>query len=123
MFCFMASSLFLPLSDSGDLFLTPSSGNMLGGYEVEMTGPCFDAASVVKGLIVETDTRFPCVEKSGSTRTVVCVMPTLFRVGPVTVSIIVDGQRWNYTGDFTLGEFHTVHVYEKHFTRLITFIF
>ena len=96
---------FSSLSDSGDLFLTPSSGSMLGGYEVDITGPCFEAASSVDVLIVETSTTFPCAKKSGSTRSVVCVMPTMFQVGPVTVSIVVDGRQWNYTGVFTLGEF------------------
>ena len=78
---------------------------MLGGFEVDMTGPCFEAASSVRGLIVESDAAFPCVLKGDMTRTVVCVMPTVFQVGPSTVSIFVDGQQWNYTGNFTFGEF------------------
>ncbi|XP_070175802.1 sushi domain-containing protein 2-like [Littorina saxatilis] len=88
--------------DSGGLYLFPSSGSMMGGYEVNITGPCFDSARSVQGLIVETNTTFACTQENAvGARTVTCVMPTMFRVGPVTMSVVVDGQQWNYTGDFT----------------------
>ncbi|KAK7474057.1 hypothetical protein BaRGS_00034663 [Batillaria attramentaria] len=90
-------------SNSGQLYMSPSSGSMLGGYEVNITGPCFEASSSVRGYIKEANTTFSC---SGGTsdglRTVQCVMPTVFMVGPVTVTVFVDDREMNYTGEFTL---------------------
>lgn len=98
--------------NSGKLYTSPSSGSMLGGYDVAITGPCFEAATLpsssdagssVQGFIEETNTTFPCTGGTGTgLRTVQCVMPTVFAVGPVTVSVIVNGQKLNYTGEFTL---------------------
>ncbi|XP_076436246.1 sushi domain-containing protein 2-like [Babylonia areolata] len=95
------------VGDSGNLCMTPASGSMLGGYEVAVTCPClgqdFGGTTTVQGLLVEVNTTFPCVNSANdsSIRTVYCVMPTVFRLGRMTVSILLDGQRWNYTTSFT----------------------
>lgn len=88
--------------DSGELDIIPKSGSMLGGYEVNISGPCFESTSRVQGLIIETNTTFTCVKSvEVGSRTVHCVMPTVFAVGQRNVTILVDGNRWNYTGAFT----------------------
>lgn len=94
------------VTDSGSLLLAPSSGSMLGGYQISITGPCFSAKTATKsiqGRLGNTDLTFPCSrsESEGSGRTVHCVMPTVFVVGEVAVSLSLDGERLNYTGVFT----------------------
>lgn len=80
---------------------------MLGGYEVSITGPCFNTTSEVTGLLVESNSTLPCVIESEAK--VRCIMPTdVFLVGQMTVALVVDQRLWNYSGTFTLGESQTV---------------
>jgi hypothetical protein len=78
---------------------------MLGGYEVSISGPCFEPTSVVQGVVVETGVSFACVLNAGAgSRVVRCVMPTVWAVGVKTVTVLMDGTPVNYTGNFTFGE-------------------
>ncbi|XP_025111782.1 sushi domain-containing protein 2-like isoform X2 [Pomacea canaliculata] len=92
---------FCSAAGSGTLYFSPSSGSMLGGYEVSITGPCFNTTSEVTGLLVESNSTLPCVIESEAK--VRCIMPTdVFLVGQVTVALVVDQRLWNYSGTFTL---------------------
>lgn len=77
------------------IVLSPSSGNMLGGNKVNITGPCVSSDFIIKARIVETNTTVTC--KAVDTETSTCVFPPIFQTGEMTVEYNPHEMGWNYS--------------------------
>ncbi|XP_041370957.1 sushi domain-containing protein 2-like [Gigantopelta aegis] len=87
-------------SGSGELYVTRSSGSMLGGEEIQISGPCFSDSDTPVAKFDDLNVTFPCTVDS-RTGSAVCVTPTVFRTGSLRLSISVANSHWNFTGHFT----------------------
>ena len=59
---------------------------MLGRETLRLSGPCFTIGQVFNASIEETGASFPC-EVGQDDRFAVCVLPSLFRTGELTVRV------------------------------------
>ena len=65
------------------IVLSPSSGDMLGGNKINITGPCVSPEYNITAYIVEMNTSVTCAYVNTDTST--CVFPPIFRTGEMTV--------------------------------------
>eukprot|EP00057_Strongylocentrotus_purpuratus_P029925 XP_780234.3 PREDICTED: sushi domain-containing protein 2 [Strongylocentrotus purpuratus] len=84
----------------GKITLFPLVGSMLGATQVLISGPCFNATS----LIV---CDFDGIETFGrllSVKTALCVSPTFYKVGRIPLRVSLDGGRtFLFKGTFTIS--------------------
>ncbi|XP_046338970.2 sushi domain-containing protein 2-like isoform X2 [Haliotis rufescens] len=84
---------------SGDVLVWPSSGLVLGGQIIYLSGPCFNEGSELLARFDDVNITFPCSYYTSARAQ--CITPTVFRTGPLTLSLNVDNGGWNYTGTYT----------------------
>ena len=85
----------------GTLVVYPVIGSMLGGEEVLIRGPCFDANAEVICKFGETEIEGRLV----SERTASCITPTLFVAGRIPFTVSVDGgETYDFEGVYTMSE-------------------
>ncbi|XP_050415090.1 protein mesh [Patella vulgata] len=94
-------------SGSGPVNLWPQPGNMLGGYFVNITSPCFSIGDKLTGRIDDTNQTFPCEVLDESKAR--CVFPTIFRTGRLNFSLKINESGWNYTGLYTVVNLAHTH--------------
>lgn len=75
---------------------------MLGGDELQVTGPCLTEGQKVKARIRELELEFQCVVTSDLKA--VCVTPSLFKTGELTFELDSTGMGWNYSANLTSGK-------------------
>ena len=75
---------------------------MLGGEEIQISGPCFSDTDTPVAKFDELNVTFPCTVNS-KTDSAVCVTPTVFRAGSLKLSISAGNTDWNFTGHYTTG--------------------
>ena len=96
------TSICCPFLFSGGLALTPRSGLVLGGTQVEISGPCFNVTSdtVVcrfNGNILADGNVVDRYKAS-------CVTPHLRDIGRVSLEMSLDdGKNFNFSSQFTSG--------------------
>ncbi|OWF43039.1 sushi domain-containing protein 2-like [Mizuhopecten yessoensis] len=75
--------------------IVPTNGNMLGGEEFRVTGPCFQSDYNVTARIVQTNSTFQCAVINFLSAK--CVLPPIFKTGEVTLELNPYGISWNYS--------------------------
>lgn len=80
--------------------IEPASGSMLGGDEIQITGPCFQLDSNVTARIVQTNSTFQCVVINYVSAK--CVLPPIFQTGEMTLELNPYGISWNYSTDIQI---------------------
>lgn len=90
---------------AGKITMFPLVGSMLGATQVLISGPCFNATS----LIV---CDFDGIETFGrllSVKTALCVSPTFYKVGRIPLRVSLDGGRtFLFKGTFTISKLESV---------------
>ncbi|XP_030838223.1 sushi domain-containing protein 2-like, partial [Strongylocentrotus purpuratus] len=89
----------LECTTSGDISLFPLVGSMLGGTQVLISGPCFNANSLI---VCE----FDGIETSGrllEDEIALCISPKFYKVGQIPLRVSLDdGVTFDFTGLFTI---------------------
>lgn len=106
------------------MIIWPRNGNMLGGTEVNITGPCFIEETFFlckwgdgpESEISVGETTF--IEDHHTDIRGRCVQPTIFYNGRINLSISLDdGVTWDWKGEFNLGMnfgLFSNHIYQKY---------
>lgn len=95
------SQPFRTASLSEQISVFPKSGSMFGGEEIRISGPCFSKAFTILARIRETNDTFHCTAINDISA--VCIMPTVFQTGQVTLEVNPYGMGWNYSSSFHIG--------------------
>lgn len=69
--------------NSKKILISPSSGYMLGGNQVNISGPCASSQYTIKAHIVEVNVTVRCQPVGGNISS--CLFPPIFRTGEMTV--------------------------------------
>lgn len=110
--------MLLFILKTGTLFIWPKFGNMLGGQEVNITGPCFGEHPVKDSdYFVPYENTF-CKWGDGPdapiTRAEVitilrarCVVPLMFFTGRINLYVTTNNKiSYEWKAEFTIGKFH-----------------
>lgn len=107
------------------MFVWPRFGNMLGGQEVNITGPCFgyhpDPTSDYFVPYEKTYCKWGDADDAPQTMAEVitmlrarCVMPKIFFNGRINLWVSTDGARtFKWKAEFTIGKLHYITAYAK----------
>ena len=106
---------FRPISAT--LEVNPRKISMLGREQIHIKGPCLNKYSQPKArfLFENNSLEFDCVFMSDTEA--MCVTPTVFRTGEITLQFDPDGRGWynsgqiRYNSTVTSSEYTFEHVY------------
>ncbi|GAB6024102.1 hypothetical protein CHUAL_008814 [Chamberlinius hualienensis] len=87
-----------PGMGSAGLFLSPNSGNMLGGVLVNMTGPCFDINQRIKARFKDVEVTCEYKDRNHAT----CITPQLFYIGYIDVVLTIGDGAFQFKTQFYL---------------------
>lgn len=102
--------------NQGELIIWPRMGNMLGGTEVNITGPCFIEETFFlckwgDGLgsdITVGETTY--IEDHHTDFRGRCIQPPVYMIGRINLSISLDdGVTWDWKTEYTVGMYVIKH--------------
>lgn len=89
---------FEPGMGAAPLFLSPNSGNMLGGVLVNMSGPCFNENDRIKAKFKDVEVTCKYRDRNHAT----CITPSIFYIGYVDVYLTTGDSSFQFKNQFYL---------------------